>query len=50
MYNHQHLQINILSKLTVIVLSIALIIRISFVPRIQLGVYRQIQQQIWCYF
>ena len=45
MHNHQHLQINNLSKLAVIVLSIALITGISFMPVLQAGVNAQQLQQ-----
>jgi hypothetical protein len=52
MHNKQHLQINNkISKLAVIVLSIALITGISFIPVLQAGVYaqqpqpQQLQQQ-----
>jgi predicted PurR-regulated permease PerM len=47
LHNRQHLQINNnkVSKLAVIVLSIALITGISFVPVLQTGVYAQRQPQ-----
>jgi uncharacterized protein HemX len=46
LHNKQHLQINNkVSKLAVIVLSIALITGISFVPVLQTGVYAQRQPQ-----